>query len=406
MINTVVQHCPRLIWFFGDIWFGIVGRQLNQCYFNEMKKKQISAQLFSDYPVFLYEIRERIRSAQVRASFAVNRELILLYWNVGRLINSVQDSVGWGKGVIPRLARDIRNDFPELKGFSERNIGRMKAFFIEYRFLPQAGAKYTDHEEDTANLPQAGAELAQWALQLPWRTNILLIEKVKDPILRLAYMKAAIQNGWSRNVLSVQIANRTCERKGNALTNFNRTLPAPDSELAQEALKDPYIFDFLTIEEPYKERELEIALIAHLEKFLLELGVGFAFVGRQYALYVGDTESRVDLLFYHLRLRCFVVIELKKGPFKPEYVGKLNYYLNIVDNRLRHSSDNPTIGMILCQDRNQVIAEYALKGIDKSIGISEYTLTQALPEEFKSSLPSIEEIEQELGGSEKAEPKG
>lgn len=369
-----------------------------------MKKKQTATQLFSDYPAFLGEIRERIRSAQVRASFAVNRELILLYWDVGRLIGSVQDSVGWGTGVIPRLARDIRNDFPELRGFSERNMGRMKAFFAEYRFLPQAGAKLKGHEVDDANLPQTGAELAEWALQLPWRTNILLIEKVKDPAIRLAYMKAAIQNGWSRNVLSLQIDNRTCERKGKALTNFKRTFPSADSDMAQQALKDPYIFDFLTIEEPYKERELELALIAHLEKFLLELGVGFAFVGRQYTLDVGDTESRVDLLFYHLRLRCFVVIELKKGPFKPEYAGKLNYYLNIVDDRLRHSSDNPTIGMILCQDRNQVVAEYALKGIDKSIGISEYTLTQALPQEFRSSLPSIEEIERELGGNEKAEP--
>jgi len=282
----------------------------------------------------------------------------------------------------------------------------MKAFFAEYRFLPQAGAKLEGQDTDAGNLPQAGAELAERALQLPWRTNILLIEKVKDPALRLAYMNAAIQNGWSRNVLSIQIGNRTCEREGKALTNFDRTLPPADSDMARQALKDPYIFDFLTLEEPYKERELELALTAHLEKFLLALGVGFAFVGRQYSLDVGDTESRVDLLFYHLRLRCFVVIELKKGPFKPEYAGKLNYYLNIVDDRLRHSSDTPTIGLILCQDRNQVVAEYALKGIDKSIGISEYTLTQALPEEFRSSLPTIEEIERELGGDEEAEPSG
>ncbi len=371
-----------------------------------MKKKHPPTQLFSGYPAFLEEIRERIRSAQVRACFAVNRELVLLYWNVGRLIGTVQDSEGWGKGVIPRLAADIKSDFPELKGFSERNLGRMKAFFAEYRFLPQAGAKMEVQEADAGNLPQAGAELAERALQLPWRTNILLIEKVKDPTLRLAYMNAAIQNGWSRNVLSLQIDNRTCERDGKALTNFDRTLPPADSDMAQQALKDPYIFDFLTLEEPYKERELELALTAHLEKFLLELGVGFAFVGRQYSLDVGDTESRVDLLFYHLRLRCFVVIELKKGPFKPEYAGKLNYYLNIVDDRLRHSSDSPTIGLILCQDRNQVVAEYALKGIDKSIGISQYTLTQALPEEFRSSLPTIEEIERELGGDEEAEPSG
>ena len=371
-----------------------------------MKNDKLPTQLFSNYPTFLKEIQERIHSAQVRASFAVNKELILLYWDVGRLISSVQDSVGLGKSVIPRLAKDIKNDFPDLKGFSERNLSRMKAFFSEYRILPPVGAKLKELDSEAGNLPQAGAELVRRALQLPWRTNILLIEKVKDPALRLAYMNAAIQNGWSRNVLSLQIDNRTCEREGKALTNFDRTLPPADSDMAQQALKDPYIFDFLTLEEPYKERELELALTAHLEKFLLELGVGFAFVGRQYSLDVGDTESRVDLIFYHLRLRCFVVIELKKGPFKPEYAGKLNYYLNIVDDRLRHSTDNSSIGLILCQDRNQVVAEYALKGIDKSIGISEYTLTQALPEELKSSLPSIEEIEKELGGDNKAEPSG
>jgi predicted nuclease of restriction endonuclease-like (RecB) superfamily len=303
--------------------------------------------------------------------------------DVGRLVSSVQSAVGWGKGVIPLLARDIKNDFPEVSGFSERNIGRMKAFFREYPFLPQPGAKLKGNTSEKDTLPRLGARLAECALRLPWRTNILLIEKVKDLELRLAYMHAAIENGWSRDVLSFQIQNRTCERKGKALTNLSRTFPPADSDMAQQTLKDPYIFGFTTFEEPYKERELELALIAHIENFLLELGVGFAFVGRQYSLDVGETESRVDLLFYHLKLRCFVVIDLKKGQFKPEYAGKLNYYLNIVDDRLRHPTDNPTIGLILCQDRNEIVAEYALKGIDKSIGISEYRLTQALPEEFK-----------------------
>jgi predicted nuclease of restriction endonuclease-like (RecB) superfamily len=227
--------------------------------------------------------------------------------------------------------------------------------------------------------------------------NILLIQKIKDLNERLWYMRQTIEDGWSRNILDLQIKNNAYKRAAKAVTNFERTLPSPQSDLVQQTLKDPYIFDFLTLDEPFRERELETGLIRHLERFLIELGQGFSFVGRQYHLDIGEKDFYIDLLFYHLKLRCFVVIDLKKGEFKPDYAGKINFYCNVVDDMLKHETDNPTIGLILCQDKNKVLAEYALRGMNKPIGISEYELTRALPEELKSSLPTIEEIEAELG---------
>lgn len=240
------------------------------------------------------------------------------------------------------------------------------------------------------------AILQQFVAKIPWGHNILLMEKVKDLTARYWYMQQTLEQGWSRDVLNLMIGSRAHERQGKAVSNFADRLPSPQSDLIQQALKDPYIFDFLTLEEPFHERELERGLTSHLEKFLLELGQGFAFVGRQQRLEVGDEDFYLDLLFYHLRLRCFVVIELKKGGFKPEYAGKVNFYCNVVDDQLRHPNDNPTIGLILCQDKKTVQAEYALRGIEKPIGVSGYELTRALPENLKSVLPSIEEIEREL----------
>jgi predicted nuclease of restriction endonuclease-like (RecB) superfamily len=224
------------------------------------------------------------------------------------------------------------------------------------------------------------------------------MEKVKESATRQWYMRAAIENGWSRNILLMQIESAAHQRQGKAVSNFALRLPAPDSDLVQQTLKDPYLFDFLTLETGFHERELETGLIAHLEKFLLELGQGFAFVGRQYHVDLGEQDFYIDLLFYHLKLRCYVVIDLKRGDFKPEYAGKMNFYCNVVDDRLRHDSDKPTIGLILCQQPNRVLAEYALRGIAKPIGVSSFELTRALPETLQSSLPSIEEIERELGG--------
>lgn len=354
------------------------------------------------YSDLLGQIKQRIRQGQARAVLSANAEMITTYWDVGKILHERQQKEGWGRAVIPRLAKDIHNELPEVKGFSERNIGRMVAFYRAYSgdklILPQPVAKLTEGKKVPQPVAQTDipAILQQLVAKIPWGHNILLMEKVKDLSARLWYMQQIVEHGYVRDTLLSMVMNRAYERHGKSVNNFDIHLPPAQSGLVQQALKDPYIFDFLTIEEPFHERELETGLIRHLEKFLLELGQGFAFVGRQYGVEVGDEDYYIDLLFYHLKLRCFVVIELKKGSFKAEYAGKMNFYCNVVDDRLRHSDDNPTIGLILCQDRKTVLAEYALRGIEKPIGISEYELTRALPENLKSALPSIEEIEHEL----------
>jgi predicted nuclease of restriction endonuclease-like (RecB) superfamily len=360
-----------------------------------------------DYAGLLGQVKDRIRQSQVRAVFSVNAELIRLYWDIGRILDAQQDREGYGTAVIPRLARDLRNEIPEVKGFSERNLGRMVAFSRAYpdpaALLPQPVAK----PETAEKLPQSvgnqdpGRSIL-WLI--PWGHHAVLLEKVKDEAQRLWYMRQTIEHGWSRNILAVMIHSGAHNRQGKALSNFPERLPSPQSDLAVQSLKDPYIFDFLTLEEPFHERELETGLLHHLEWFLLELGQGFAFVGRQHHLQVGDEDFYVDLLFYHLRLRCFVVIDLKRGAFKAEYAGKMNFYLNVVDDILRHPTDAPSIGLILCQDRNKVVAEYALRGMSKPIGVSEYELTRALPSELRSSLPTIEAIEAELMVPNQEEP--
>ena len=239
---------------------------------------------------------------------------------------------------------------------------------------------------------------AELMLSIPWGHHAELMAKVKDHTIRQWYMQAVINHGWSRNILLMQVETAAHRRQGRAITNFAKRLPPPHSDLVQQTLKDPYLFDFLTLESGFHERELETGLITHLEKFLLELGRGFAFVGRQYHLDIGDTDFYIDLLFYHLKLRCYVVIDLKRGDFKPEYAGKMNFYCNVVDDQLRHEADKPTIGLILCQQPNRVLAEYALRSIDKPIGVSSFELTRALPKSLETSLPSIEQIEQELEG--------
>lgn len=278
----------------------------------------------------------------------------------------------------------------------------MIAFYRDYsissEILPQSVAKLEPTTESKAIISQSSClRIVQDLLvQIPWGHNILLMEKFKDLPTRLWYAQQTITNGWSRDVLTSMIKNRTHERQGAAVTNFADRLPSPQSEMARQLLKDPYVFDFLTLEEPFHERELEVGLVGHVEKFLLELGQGFAFVGRQYPLKVSDDDFYLDLLFYHLKLRCFVVIELKKGKFKPEYAGKVNFYCSVVDDLLRHESDQPTIGLILCQTTDRVLAEYALRDVHKPIGVADYEFTRALPQELASSLPSIEEIEAEL----------
>ncbi len=380
----------------------------------EVKNNKTSLVLYGN---LLSDIKTRIRQAQVKATLSANSEMILMYWDIGRMIQERQDHEGWGTAVIPRLARDIRNELPEEKGFSERNIKRMLRFYREYPnilpIMPQAVAQLQQAEnKDVLKVPQAVDQLPvnehsvilqRLVAQIPWGHNILLMERVKDLSSRFWYMEQTIQNGWSRDTLGLMIKSSVHARQGKAVANFNLTLPDPQSDLARQSLKDPYIFDFLTLTEPFNELEMETELIKHVEKFLLEMGSGFSFVGRQYHLTISDKDFYIDLLFYHLKLRCFIVIELKKGDFKPEYAGKMNFYCSAVDDLLKHQTDQPTIGLILCQTKDRILAEYALRDVHKPIGVSEYELTRALPENLKSSLPSIEEIEAEFGGTHKEE---
>lgn len=355
------------------------------------------------YATLLGDIKARVQRAQTQAVFSANRLMLELYWDVGRMIHTRQQTEGWGSGVIPKLAADLKNELPEVKGFSERNLKRMTQFFRAYPGLiaigPQPVAQLTADDPLTDVAGLLLKDLHDLCLQLPWGQNIILLEKVKDLQIRRWYMKQILTEGWSRDSLTLMIKSQVHARQGSAVTNFDQRLPAPQSDLAQQTLKDPYVFDFLTLTKPFRERELETGLVRHLEKFLMELGVGFAFVGRQYKLTVGEDDFYLDLLFYHFKLRCFVVAELKVGAFKPDYAGKMNFYLNLVDDTLRHRQDKPSIGLILCQNKKQVLAEYALRGVDKPIGVSEYALTRSLPESLESALPTIEEIEAELGES-------
>lgn len=327
------------------------------------------------YNSFLVDIKTQIKLSQQKAFNAVNQEMISLYFNIGKMIDTWQKELGWGAKVIDKLSLDILNEFPTMSGFSTRNLKLMVQFYKEY----------------------SNDEFVQPIVaQIPWTHNIILIQKIKDKSLRFWYMEQTLQNGWSKDILSLMINSEVHNRTGNLVSNFSQILPPLESDLVQQSFKDPYRFDFLTITEPFKERELENNLIKHMEKFLIELGSGFAFVGRQYKLEIGDDEFYIDLLFYHLKLRCFIVVELKKGKFKPEYSGQVNFYCSAIDGILAQKDDKPTIGLILCQEKNEIVAEYSLKNMTQPIGISEYQLTEVLPKEFESSLPTIEEIEQEL----------
>jgi predicted nuclease of restriction endonuclease-like (RecB) superfamily len=323
------------------------------------------------YDEFLRELKERIRTAQLKAALAVNRELVVLYWQIGCQILARQKSEGWGTKVVEQLAKDLKSEFPDMTGFSSRNLKYMRAF------------AETHHDETFVQ---------QAAAQIPWFHNCVLLDKVKDPEQRLWYIQQTIANGWSRNVLVLQIESRLFERQGSAVTNFEQALPKPQSDLAQQLLKDPYNFEFLTISQNAHELELERGLVTHIRDFLLELGMGFSFVGSQYPLEVDGTEYRLDLLFYHLQLRCFVVIDLKMGAFQPEFSGKMNFYVAVVDDLLRHETDNPTIGLILCKSKSRTTAEYALRNIQTPIGVS----THKLPQPLQENLPSIEQLEMEL----------
>ena len=328
------------------------------------------------YAEWLTDLKARIHAAQQRAALAVNRELLRLYWEIGRDILRRQAQDGWGAGIVHQVSRDLVAAFPDMKGFSRTNLLYMRAFAEAWP------------EPEIVQQPVG---------QLPWGHNLVLLTKLKTPELRLAYAQRAIDHGWSRNALVLHIEQRTVERAGKALTNFEQRLPRPQSDLARESLKDPYRFDFLSIAGDANEREIEAGLVEHMTRFLLELGAGFAFVGRQVHVEVGGEDFYIDLLFYHLKLHAYVVVELKAGDFKPEHTGKLGFYLTTVDEQVKAPEDGPTIGLLLCKGKNRVVAEYALRDTNRPIGVAEYQLIESLPKELATSLPSIEQIERELG---------
>jgi len=338
-------------------------------------------ELSTDYRTFVEALKKRVHEAQLRASLAVNQELVLLYWHIGMDILDRQEKLGWGAKVVEQLSTDLRRAFPEMKGFSSRNLLFMRRF-----------AKTWSDEE----------LVKQVVSLLPWGHNIRLIQKVAEPELRLWYLRKAVAHGWSRDILVLQIDSELHIREGAAPTNFDRTLPPPQSDLARQAVKDPYCFDFLTLNQDAHERELERGLVEHIRDFLLELGAGFAFMGTQVHLEVGDQDFYLDMLFYHVTLHCYVVIELKAAAFKPEFAGKLNFYLSAVDDLLRHETDQPTIGILLCKSKDDVVVEYALRDMSKPIGVAgwETRLVGSLPEDLKGTLPTVEEIEAELSRSE------
>jgi len=329
-----------------------------------------------DYGQLLEDLRQRIHAAQTRAALAVNRELVLLYWSIGRDILVRQGQEGWGAKVIERLSGDLQREFPGMRGLSSRNLRYMRAFAEAW--------------PDEAIVQQVAA-------RLPWFHTCVLLDKCRSPVEREWYARAAIQHGWSRHILVHQIETRLHQRQGQATTNFDRALPTPQSELAAQILKDPYNFDFLSLTEEARERDLHRGLLEHLREFLLELGVGFAFVGSRMRLEVGGEDFYPDLLFYHLRLRCYVVVELKIGEFQPEFIGKLNFYLSAIDDLVRHPNDEPSIGVLLCRSQSRVIVEYALRDVGKPLGVATYQLRETLPESLEGQLPSVEDLEAELG---------
>lgn len=331
----------------------------------------------TNYSDLLAGLRASIRNSRLEAAVSVNAKLLHLYWNIGFTIFNEQQKLGWGSKVIDQLSKDLRTDFPDMEGLSVRNLKYMRKFSLEY----------------------TASQIVQPSVaQLSWSHHVILMDKVKDLNERSFYIQKVIENGWSRDMLAVQIKSQNFQRTGKAISNFERRLPDVHSDLAQQITKDPYIFDFLSLRDEHHEKDLEDALTTHITKFLIELGAGFAFVGRQYHIEVGESDYYIDLLFYHLKLRSYVVIELKTGKFIPEYAGKLNFYLSVVDDVLKTSEDHPSIGLLICRDKDRVIAEYALKDINKPIGVSEYRITDSIPSDLKGKLPTIEELEKELRG--------
>lgn len=340
-----------------------------------------------EYTNWLGELKTRFRQVQLKAAVAVNTALLQFYWELGADIVARQRDHSWGQGFLAQLSADLMREFPEVKGFSKRNLELVRQWHLFWS-QPASG-------QQTA-APIAQQPVSQ-ILSIPWGHNLAIIAKCKQHDEALYYVQNTLAHGWSRSVLVHQIESGLWQREGQAVTNFAQTLPAAQSDLASQVLKDPYVFDFLSLGKEHSERELETSLVSHITQFLLELGAGFAYLGRQVPLQVGERDFFLDLLFYHTRLHCYVVIELKTVDFEPEFAGKLNFYLKAVDEQLRGEGDQPSIGLLLCKSKDRLVAEYALSDIHKPMGLSTYSLSHTLPEALQGKLPSIEQLERELG---------
>ncbi len=368
-------------------------------------KKTETVQLIKndDYVTFIQDVKHRIQTAQIKAAVRVNQSLLFLYWYLGEQIIEKQKEAKWGDAFLEQMSRDLRDEFPAMKGFSYRNLRLIRQWVFYWVSIWQQlvaklgkgeiqklmGVSSVSPVSDVKFVPQVVA-------QIPWGHNQLIVNKIVDCEEALFYVRKTIENNWSRSVLTHHIESGLYQRDGKAVTNFEATLPAPHSDLARQTLKDPYNFDFLMLRERHDERELEDALVEHVTQFLLELGEGFSYMGRQYRLEVDGDEYRMDMLFYHVVLHSYVIVELKTKKFKPEFVGKLNFYISAVDDMLKTEADSPSIGILICKSKSDTVVEYALKDVNKPMGVSEYVLTKNLPDEFKSSLPSIEQIEAEV----------
>ena len=352
--------------------------------------------LNKEYINWLSEVKTKIRTAQIKTALAANRELILFYWELGKMISVKLSESNWGDKTLTSLSKDLKSEFPESKGFSERNLKYAKFFFEFYSSAIGQQPVAQLQNADIQGIENSEGFMQQLVAQIPWGHNIQIFTKAKNVEEAYFYIQETIENGWSRDVLALQLKSNLFNRQGKAITNFKQALPAPQSDLAQQTIKDPYSFDFLTMTKPYNERDVELQLIEHISKFLLELGKGFAFVGRQYHLEVDESDYYIDLLFYHTKLKCYVVIELKNTKFIPEYAGKLNFYLSAVDSLVKAEDDKPTIGILLCRHKKKIETEFALRDISKPMGVSEFTLTEALPDNLKGKLPTVEELELEL----------
>lgn len=355
-----------------------------------------------EYINWIQELKQRISSSQIKAGLAVNAEMISLYWSIGKDILEKQSRFDWGSKIVEQMAKDLKRELPNTNGFSRTNLFAMKQFYLFYKdseLVHQLGGLIQNDTKNEENqiVHQVAGQLSKESIlcKIPWRHHIAILQHCKDFESANFYIQQTILNNWSRNVLEIQLESKLIERQGKSLNNFEITLPKLQSDLAKETLKDPYKFDFLTLETDVQELELEKQLTENITQFLLELGKGFAFVGRQYPLQIGERERKIDLLFYHVKMHCYVVIDLKMGIFEPEYVGKMNYYLTAVDKQLKTDIENPSIGIILCKSKNSIEVEYALQDMNKPMGVSEFSFNE-LPQNLQRNLPTVQELENEF----------